>query len=173
MSCQIDDLKGTIWMLWLVAGLRLTAMVRRSRVKILQEQKEKIEKQLKQALTIENTKNRKLETRDKILLGVMFQGLIAEGAISTQVFEGAVEKYLKGDKDRERCDTYFERHRFQASEIELIDVGLMGDDQTLSVETGFETTTPDEQANSDLEEGMAIGDTILDEGLTDIDIEPI
>ena len=160
-------------MLWLVAGLRLTAMVWRSRVKILQEQKEKIEKQLKQALTIENTKNRKLETRDKILLGVMFQGLIAEGAISTQVFEGAVEKYLKGDKDRERCDAYFEGHRLQASEIESTDVGLTEDDRTLSVETDFETTMPDERANSDLEEGMAIGDTILDEGLTDIDIKLI
>ena len=43
----------------------------------------------------------------------------------------------------------------------------------LSVETDFETTMPGERANSDLEEGMAIGDTILDEGLTDIDIEPI
>ena len=99
-------------------------MVRRSRVEILQEQKKKIEKQLKQALTVENTKNRKLETGDKILLGVMFQGLIAEGAISTQVFEGAMDKYLKGDKDRERCDAYFELHRFQASEIESTDAGL-------------------------------------------------
>ena len=85
-------------------------MVRRSRVEILQEQKEKIEKQLKQALTIENTKNRKLETRDKILLGVMFQGLIAEGAISTEVFEGAMDKYLKSDKDGERCNAYFKEH---------------------------------------------------------------
>jgi hypothetical protein len=128
-------------------------MVRRSRVKILQEQKEKIEKQLKQALTVENTKNRKLETGDKILLGVMFQGLIAEGAISTQVFEGAMDKYLTRDKDRERCDAYFEQHRFQAIEIESIDAGLMEDDQTLSVKVDFETTTPGEQANSDLADG--------------------
>ena len=148
-------------------------MVRRSRVKILQEQKEKIEKQLKKALTVENTKNRKLETRDKILLGVMFQGLIAEGAISTQVFEGAVEKYLKGDKDRERCDAYFEGHRLQASEIESTDAGLTEDDRTLSVEADFEPTMPDEQANSYLEEETVMGNTILDEGLTDIDIEPI
>ena len=173
MSCQIDDLKGTIWMLWLVAGLRLTAMVRRSRVKILQEQKEKIEKQLKQALTIENTKNRKLETRDKILLGVMFQGLIAEGAISTQVFEGAMDKYLTRDSSRERCDAYFEQHRFQAGEIESTDAGLTEDDRMLSVETDFETTMPDERANSHLEEGTAIKETVLDEGLTDIDIKPI
>ena len=148
-------------------------MVRRSRVEILREQKEKIEEQLKQALVVENTKNRKEETRDKILLGVMFQGLIAEGAISTQVFKGAVEKYLKSDKDRERCSAYFEGHRLQASEIESTDAGLTKDDRTLSVESDLETTTPDERANSDLEGGMAIGDTILDEGLTDIDIEPI
>jgi hypothetical protein len=85
-------------------------MVRRSRVEILKEQKEKIEEQLKQALVVENAKNRKEETRDKILLGVMFQGLIAEGAISTQVFEGAMEKYLKYEKDRDRCDAYFDLH---------------------------------------------------------------
>lgn len=103
----------------------------------------------------------------------MFQGLIAEGAISTQVFEGAVEKYLKSDKDRERSDAYFERHRFQASEIESIDAGLTEENRTLSVEADLETTMPDERANSDLEEGIVIGDTILDEGLTDIDIEPI
>ena len=103
----------------------------------------------------------------------MFQGLIAEGAISTQVFEGAMDKYLKGDKDRERCDAYFERHRFQASEIESTDAGLTEDDRTLSVEADFETTMPDEQANSYLEEETVMGNTILDEGLTDIDIEPI
>ena len=124
-------------------------MVEKSRVEILREQKKKIAEQITQALVVEGTKKRKLEKREQILLGVMFQGLIAEGAISTQVFEGAVEKYLKSDKDRERCDAYFERHRFQASEIESTDAGLTE------------------------EEGMAIGDTILDEGLMDIDIEPI
>ena len=92
-------------------------MVRRSRVEILKEQKEKIEEQLKQALTVENTKNRKEETRDKILLGVMFKGLIAEGAISTQMFKGAMEKYLKSDKDRERCDTYFKEHCSKNDEV--------------------------------------------------------
>ena len=84
-----------------------------------------------------------------------------------------MDKYLKNEKEQECCDAYFERHRLQAIEIESIDAGLTEDDQTLSVETDLETTMPDERANSDLEEGMAIGDTILDEGLTDIDIEPI
>ncbi len=104
-------------MLWLVIGLRLIAMVQRSRVEVLREQKQKIEEQLKRALVAESAKTRKEETRDKILLGVMFQGLIAEGAISTQVFEGAMEKYLKYEKDRERCDAYFDLHRPQSDKV--------------------------------------------------------
>jgi hypothetical protein len=92
-------------------------MVQRSRVQILREQKEKIDEKLKEALASENTKNRKEETRDKILLGVMFQGLIAEGAITIEVFEGAMEKYLKRDKDRDRCDAYFDLHRPKSDKV--------------------------------------------------------
>ena len=148
-------------------------MVEKSRVEVLREQKKKIAEQIKAALVAESAKKRKLENHDKILLGVMFQGLIAEGAISTQMFEGAMDKYLTRDSDRERCDAYFEQHRFQAIEIESTNAGLMGDDQTLSVETDFETTTPDEQANSYLQVETVMGNTISNEGLTDIDIEPI
>ena len=85
-------------------------MVEKSRVEILREQKKKIAEQITQALVVEGTKKRKLEDREKILLGVMFQGLIAEGAISSQMFEGAMEKYLKSERDRERCDAYFKQH---------------------------------------------------------------
>ena len=148
-------------------------MVEKSRVEILREQKKKIAEQIKAALVAESAKKRKLENHDKILLGVMFQGLIAEGAISTQMFEGAMDKYLTRDSDRERCDAYFEQHRFQAIEIESTNAGLMGDDQTLSVETDFETTTPDEQANSYFQVETVMGNTISNEGLTDIDVEPI
>ena len=148
-------------------------MAEKSRVEVLREQKKKIAEQIKQALVVESTKKRKLEDREKILLGVMFQGLISEGAILTQVFEGAMDKYLKNEKEQECCDAYFERHRFQASEIESTDAGLTEDDRTLSVETDFKTTMPDEQANSHLEEGTAIKEAVLDKGLTDIDIEPI
>ena len=148
-------------------------MVEKSRVEVLREQKKKIAEQIKAALVAESAKKRKLENHDKILLGVMFQGLIAEGAISTQMFEGAMDKYLTRDSDRERCDAYFEQHRFQAIEIESTNAGLMGDDQTLSVETDFETTTPDEQANSYFQVETVMGNTISNEGLTDIDIELI
>jgi hypothetical protein len=119
-------------------------MAEKSRVEVLREKREKIAEQITQALAVENAKKRKLENRQKMLLAVMFQGLIAEGAISTQMFEGAMDKYLKSEKERECCDAYFEEHRFQANEIESADAGLMGDDQTLSVETDSETTMPDE-----------------------------
>ena len=112
-------------------------MAEKSRVEVLRERKEKIAEQIKAALVAENANKRKLENHDKILLGVMFQGLIAEGAISSQMFEGAMDKYLTKDSNRERCDAYFEQHRFQAGEIESTDAGLTEDDRTLSVETDF------------------------------------
>ena len=111
-------------------------MAEKSRVEVLREQKKKIAEQIKAALVAESAKKRKLENHDKILLGVMFQGLIAEGAISSQMFEGAMDKYLTKDSNRERCDAYFERHRFQAGEIESTDAGLTEDDRMLSVEIG-------------------------------------
>ena len=148
-------------------------MAEKSRVEVLREQKKKIAEQIKAALVAESAKKRKLENHDKILLGVMFQGLIAEGAISSQMFEGAMDKYLTRDSSRERCDAYFEQHRFQAGEIESTDAGLTEDDRTLSVEADFETTTPDEQVNSYLQVETVMGNTISNEGLTDIDIEPI
>ena len=85
-------------------------MAEKSRVEVLREQKKKIAEQIKQALVVESTKKRKLEDREKILLGVMFQGLISEGAILTQMFEGGMEKYLKSEKEREYCDAYFKKH---------------------------------------------------------------
>ena len=74
------------------------------KVRIAQENIDKI-------LAANKEKQRKQDTRDKILLGVMLQGMIADRAISTEVFEGALEKYLVSDKDRERCDAYFDKHR--------------------------------------------------------------
>ena len=80
----------------------------------LEREQEKIriaQKNIDEILADNKEKQRKQDTRDKVLLGVMLQGMIADGAISTEVFEKALEKYLKNDKDRERCDSYFELHR--------------------------------------------------------------
>jgi hypothetical protein len=80
----------------------------------LEREQEKIriaQKNIDEILADNKEKQRKQDTRDKVLLGVMLQGMIADGAISTELFEKALEKYLKNDKDRERCDSYFELHR--------------------------------------------------------------
>jgi hypothetical protein len=92
-------------------------MIQKSRIEILREQKDKIDEQLKKALAQESAKNRKLETRDKILLGVMLQGMVADGVISAELFERAILKYLKNDKDRNRCNSYFALHRSQNNKV--------------------------------------------------------
>jgi hypothetical protein len=79
----------------------------------LEREREKIrvaQENINRLLAVEKEKQRKQDTRDKILLGVMLQGMIAEGVISTEMFEKALDKYLTNDKDRERCDAYFEKH---------------------------------------------------------------
>ena len=58
----------------------------------------------------EKEKLRKGETRDKILLGVILQGMIADGRFSPKVFEDCVESYITAEKDHERCDAYYEKH---------------------------------------------------------------
>ena len=80
------------------------------KVRIAQENIDKI-------LAANKGKQRKQDTRDKILLGVILQGMIADGAISTELFEGALEKYLVSDKDRERCDAYFDEHRPKGKKV--------------------------------------------------------
>ena len=74
------------------------------KVRVAQENIDKI-------LAANKEKQRKQDSRDKILLGVMLQGMIADGSISTDLFEKALEKYLINDKDRDRCDAYFDEHR--------------------------------------------------------------
>jgi hypothetical protein len=86
----------------------------------LEREREKIrvaQENINRLLAVEKEKQRKQDTRDKILLGVMLQGMIADGAISTELFERALEKYLTNDKDRERCDTYFDEHRPKGKKV--------------------------------------------------------
>jgi tRNA A58 N-methylase Trm61 len=86
----------------------------------LEREQEKIriaQKNIDEILADNKEKQRKQDTRDKVLLGVMLQGMIVDGAISTELFEKALEKYLKNDKDRDRCDTYFELHRPKGKKV--------------------------------------------------------
>jgi hypothetical protein len=92
-------------------GRKLSRLEReREKIRIAQEN-------INRLLAVEKEKQRKQDTRDKILLGVMLQGMIADGAISTEVFEAALEKYLTNDKDRERCDAYFDEHRPKGKKV--------------------------------------------------------
>jgi hypothetical protein len=86
----------------------------------LEREREKIriaQKNIDDILATQKEKQSKQDTRDKILLGVMLQGMIVDGAISTDLFEKALEKYLKNDKDRERCDAYFDEHRPKGKKV--------------------------------------------------------
>jgi hypothetical protein len=86
----------------------------------LEREREKIriaQKNIDEILVAEKKKQSKQDTRDKILLGVMLQGMIGDGAISTELFEKALEQYLKNDKDRERCDAYFDEHRPKSKKV--------------------------------------------------------
>jgi hypothetical protein len=86
----------------------------------LEREQEKVriaQKNIDDILAANKEKQRKQDTRDKVLLGVMLQGMIADGVISTEVFEKALEKYLKNDKDRDRCDAYFDEHRPKGKKV--------------------------------------------------------
>ena len=56
-------------------------------------------------------KQDKHDTHRKILLGVVLQGMIADGAVSSDLFDRSLEKYLTREKERELCDAYFDEHR--------------------------------------------------------------
>jgi hypothetical protein len=84
---------------------RKLSRIERQKQKVLEE-KAKLDK----LLAVEKDKQRKGDTRDKILLGVILQGLIVDGLISAESFDKYLDKYLTNDKDRERCDTYYARH---------------------------------------------------------------
>jgi hypothetical protein len=86
----------------------------------LEREQEKIriaQKNIGEILAAQKKKQSKQDTHDKILLGVMLQGMIADGVISTELFEKALEKYLKNDKDRDCCDAYFELHRPKGKKV--------------------------------------------------------
>lgn len=72
----------------------------------LLEQRGKIENRIKQIQTKETAQKRKLDTRRKILFGVMFEGLIAEDRIREEIISRAVGEYLTTDRDRELVKNY-------------------------------------------------------------------
>ena len=72
----------------------------------LLEQRNQIENRIKQIEAKEKSKVRKLETRRKILLGIMFEKLIAEDQIENKIIIEAINNYLKTDRDRDLIKNY-------------------------------------------------------------------
>ncbi len=95
-------------------------MSENARLTKIAEQIEQLKARANQIKAAEGAKRRKEETRDKILLGVMMQGMIADGLVSTKQFEAALEKYITIDKDRDQCDAYFELHRPKPDSVKSI-----------------------------------------------------
>ena len=73
--------------------------------KILEEQK-RIENRTKQIQVKKNSQRRKLDTRRKILFGVMFQGIIVDNRVNEEVINSAINGYLKNDRDRDLIKNY-------------------------------------------------------------------
>ena len=95
-------------------------MSENARLSKIEEQIQQLKARADKIKAGEREKLRKEETRDKILLGVMLQGMIVDGLISTKQFEVALEKYITTDKDRDRCDAYFELHRPKPDSVKSI-----------------------------------------------------
>ena len=85
-------------------------MSENARLTKIEEQIQQLKARAGQIKATEREKLRKDETRNKILLGVILQGMIKDGKISSGLFEEGLEKYITVDKDRDRCDAYFEKY---------------------------------------------------------------
>jgi hypothetical protein len=77
-----------------------------SRLGKLLDRRNQIENQIKQIQAKENSRKRKLETRRKILFGIMFEGLIVEGRLKNETITKAIDKHLKTDRDRDLVRNY-------------------------------------------------------------------
>lgn len=76
------------------------------RLEKLLEQRGKIENRIKQIQAKENAQKRKLDTRRKILFGVMFEGMLADNRVKEKTINSAIDGYLKNDRDRDLIKNY-------------------------------------------------------------------
>lgn len=59
---------------------------------------------------LQRTETKKADTRRKILLGIMMQGLIKNSGYSAATFEQMLNDYLVTDTDRNICREYFSKY---------------------------------------------------------------
>lgn len=76
------------------------------RLEKLLEQRGKIENRIKQIQAKENAQKRKIDTRVKVLFGVMFQGMLADNRVKEETINSAIKGYLKNDSDRDLIKNY-------------------------------------------------------------------
>ena len=77
-----------------------------SKLEKLLEERKQIENRIKQIQAKKNSQKRKLDTRQKILFGVMFQGIIVDNRVNEEVINSAINGYLKNDRDRDLIKNY-------------------------------------------------------------------
>ena len=77
-----------------------------SRLEKILEERKQIENRIKQIQVKKNSQRRKLDTRRKILFGVMFQGIIVDNRVNEEVINSAINGYLKNDRDRDLIKNY-------------------------------------------------------------------
>ena len=77
-----------------------------ARLEKLLEQRGKIENRIKQIQAKENVQKRKIDTRVKVLFGVMFQGMLADNRVREETINSAIKGYLKNDCDRDLIKNY-------------------------------------------------------------------
>jgi hypothetical protein len=73
--------------------------------KLLEERKQ-VENRIKQIQARKSFQKRKLDTRRKILFGVMFQGMVVDGRVNEEIISLAINGYLKNDRDRDLIKNY-------------------------------------------------------------------
>ena len=76
------------------------------RLEKLLEERKQIENRIKQIQAKENSQKRKLDTRWKILFGVMFEKLVVEGRIKDETIAQLINEHLKTDRDRDLVRSY-------------------------------------------------------------------
>ena len=77
-----------------------------SRLERLLEERKQIENRIKQIQAKKNSQKRKLDTRRKILFGVMFEKLVVEGQIKDETIIQLINENLKTDRDRDLVGNY-------------------------------------------------------------------
>ena len=77
-----------------------------SRLEKLLKERKQIENRIKQVQAKKNAQKRKLDTRQKILFGVMFQGMVVDSRVNEEIISLAINGYLKKDRDRDLIKNY-------------------------------------------------------------------